>query len=320
MKEKITPTLGITQDILRQLVKRELRKDGAAHHRGDVEKLGFLRADDFTSITPSVLCTRILDLLLQSITTQLAIGELSAASRLTTIFVKTAEPVWKLAGQWMRDGMKVRTTLDMEELDKSEQDTELFVRRRDIDFTNPDFWEEGYVLRCEGDSSWDESQQGTPSLPPLVPDIFANVANEILATGKVVGLLRAIGIEPFVEEESQWSTLSWGLFADIYNSSQHAISDTPSPSLPEDSVDLTEEDATYSSRLAIGSINATLVEYVSPWCKSANAKLNKLLLEDCSMMEHLAAIENFYFMRQGDAMTAFCDQVFLKVRFMMPKF
>jgi gamma-tubulin complex component 5 len=320
MKEEITSTLEITQDILRQLIKRELCKDGATHHRGDVEKLGFLRAKDFSSIPPFVLSTRILDLLLQAINTQLAIGELSAASRLTTIFVKTAEPVWKRAGQWMKDGMKVGATLDMDSGDENELDIELFIRRQEIDFTNPDFWEQGYVLRCEGDDNYDESQLDTPSRPLLVPDIFANVAHEILATGKAVGLLRAIGIEPFVEGESQWSALEWGSFTDIYNGSQHGISEAPSPSRDEDSVDLADNDATYSSRLAMGSLHTTLVEHIFPWCKSANAKLNRLLLEECSMMEHLSAIENFYFMRQGDAMTAFCDQVFSKVRFTMLKF
>jgi gamma-tubulin complex component 5 len=313
MKEKITTTLEITQDILRQLVKRELRKDGATHHRGDVEKLGFLRAKDFSSIPPFVLSKRILDLLLQAINTQLAIGELPTASRLTAIFVKTAEPVWKRAGQWMRDGMKVGATMNMDSGDENEQDVELFIRRQEIDFTNPDFWEQGYVLRGEGDDDCDESQLDAPSRHLLVPDIFANVAHEILATGKVVGLLRAIGIEPFVDGESQWSALNWGSFIDIYNGSQLKFSEAPSPSLDEDTVDPADNDCTYASRLTMGSLNATLVEHISPWCKSANAKLNKLLLEECNMMEHLSAIENFYFMRQGDAMTAFCDRVFSKV-------
>lgn len=312
MKEKITLTLEISQDVLRQLVKQELRKDGKTHHRGDVEKLGFLRAKDFSSIHPSVLSTRLLDRLFHAINTQLAIGELSTASCLINIFVKTVEPLWKLVGQWMRDGVKVGGSQDIDDADKNEQDLELFVQRRDINFTDPDFWENGYTLRCEGDDDWEDSQIVTPSRPLLVPEIFGSISVDILTAGKVVGLLRALGLEPFGEGESQWSSATWGTFSNIYHTSQTESSVSTVSVLDENS-DMLEADMTYASRLVMGLLNATMIEHISPWCRSANQRLNRLLIDDCDMMEHLSAIENFYFMRQGDAMAAFCDRIFTKV-------
>jgi len=166
------------------------------------------------------------------------------------------------------------------------------------------------VLRCEGDEDEDENLDHTPIRVPLVPDIFSNVASEVLTTGKVVGLLREIGIEPFTAGESQ---ISWCTFSDIYDKTLLSTSDASSSPLNDDVKDSIEEDVTYSPRMAIGSLNTTLLEHVSPWCKSANLELNKLLMEDCDMMGHLSAIENFYFMRQGDAMAAFCDRLFAKV-------
>lgn len=312
MKEKVTLALDILQDILRQLVKQELRKDGTTHHRGDVERLGFLRAKNLSSIHPSILSTRLLDLLVHSINTQLAIGEHPTACLLIDIFVKTAEPVWKLAGKWMRDGMRVGGSLEIDDLEQNEQDPELFIQFRDINFTDPDFWEQGYTLRREGEDDWEDNRTASYSRPQLVPNIFATIASDILAAGKVVGLLRAMGIDPLSEEQFQFSATTWGTFSDIYTKSQVEGAEGLEH-LDVESPEILQEDATYGSRIVMGLLNATMTEHILPWCKSPNLKLKKLLLDDCDMMEHFAAFENFYFMRQGDAMTAFCDQIFFKL-------
>jgi gamma-tubulin complex component 5 len=309
LMERLASTPEVIQDILRKLVKQELGKSTRTHHHAALEKMGFLRASAFTSLPPHLLSNRLLDLLLQAVNTQLAIGDLSTASKLTEIFTRTAEPVWSGIERWLRNGIPVSVRPENEENDEEEEmDSELFIRRRHIDLVNPDFWENGYTLRCEGDDDDGEEEDRSMlgSRTSLVPSIFVPIAADILAAGKAVGLLRAIGIASFSDDTNR---LDWMTFSKLYDKCRDSLS---LDSTDQDD-DMSNADDTYGNRLVIDSLGAALFDCVSPWCSAAQESLTRLLLEECEMMEHFAGIENFFLMKRGDAMGAFCDQVFAKV-------
>jgi gamma-tubulin complex component 5 len=309
--EKLASTPEVLQEILRQLVKQELGKSTRTHHHAALEKMGFLRASAFTSLPPHLLSNRLLDLLLQAVNTQLAIGDLATASKLTEIFTRTAEPVWSGIEKWLRNGIPVSVRPENEENDEEEEmDPELFIRRRHIELVNPDFWENGYTLRREGDEDEDEDHSKPGSQRLLVPTIFAPMAADILAAGKAVGLLRAIGIASF---SSAANRLDWMSFSKLYDKCRDSLSMDSTSSSSDDDSDVPNTDSTYGNRLIIDSLGAALFDCVSPWCLAAQESLTRLLLEECEMMEHFAGIENFFLMKRGDAMGAFCDQIFAKV-------
>lgn len=311
LKEQLASTLDVIQDVLRQLVKQELGKGTRTHHQAALEKMGFLRASAFASLPTYLVSSRLLDLLLQAVNIQLAIGDLATASKLTEIFTRTAEPVWSSIERWLRNGIPVSVRLGDEE-NEEEMDPELFIRRRNVDLVDPNFWEQGYRLRFEGENEDDEDEgYSTSSKKPLVPKIFGSMATEVLAAGKAVGLLRAIGVASFADDFDQ---LEWPNFLELYNQTSESLLGDQSPQPDENTDDSPTPDNTYESRRVIDSLNAALLDCILPRCRVAQEKLTGLLLEECSMMEHFSAMENLFLMKRGDAMGAFCDQIFVKVR------
>ncbi|PVF95510.1 hypothetical protein CPB86DRAFT_787976, partial [Serendipita vermifera] len=308
MKEKMTSALGIVQDILLDVVRQEINKDDTTHHRTDVSKVGFLRAKAFTSIPPYIIAKRLLDSLVLSIKTQLAIGELATASKLSEIFVRTAAPVWNGIGQWLRDGMAIGIgeNMDLDDFQEQSQNDELFIEKTDIEFVDPNFWEQGYTLR--------EAADGAGEASPLVPDIFLELGKDILGAGKAVGLLRALGIDPFSEAtESSLFPWKWENFERIFSSAATASSSSSESELAETDGNQLAPDKTYNMRLTIENMQTIIEDRVMKWCQAAHSTLNGLLFEECSLQEHLFSLENMCFMRRGDAMTTFCDNIFMKL-------
>ncbi|CAG8629893.1 11660_t:CDS:2 [Acaulospora colombiana] len=315
MKEKMTSALGIVQEILLDVVRREINKDDATHHRTDVSKVGFLRARAFTSIPPHIVAKRLLDSLVLSIKTQLAIGELATASKLSEIFIHAAAPVWNGIGEWLKDGMTIGIgeNMDLDDSQERSQNNELFIEKRDIEFVDPNFWEQGYTLRGEGEEDregGDDANGGSL----LIPNIFLDLSKDILGAGKAVGLLRGLGIDPFSEEtEPSLHTWQWEGFERVFSSAATASSSSSITPPVATEYDPLTPDETYSMRLTIESMQTIMEDRVMRWCQAAHSALNRLLFEECSLQEHLFSLENMCFMRRGDAMTTFCDNIFMKL-------
>ncbi|KAG8848917.1 hypothetical protein FRB91_010387 [Serendipita sp. 411] len=223
VKSKATATLELLQDILRRLLRSESHHLGDTHHQKDVEKIGFLRAIDFGSIAPHRLSTRLLDFIQDSIDIQLAIGDYHAASKLSELFVATAEPLWKSVGKWVSNGITISLGQGEDEDYFDSLDKELFIRRRSTDFIDPEFWERGYILHTEVESDDDEDEDEEEEkefkqsqITFLVPRIFMAIAEDVLRVGKAVGLLRAIGIEPFHDQEKLSEMRNWCSFSELY--------------------------------------------------------------------------------------------------------
>ncbi|KAF8603465.1 hypothetical protein BDV93DRAFT_606747 [Ceratobasidium sp. AG-I] len=152
-----------------------------------------------------------------------------ASAHLMGVFIATVEPIWGAVGSWVKWGIDVAgDALDLapgaeEHAGGNDltHDREFFVRRRDtLDVASPDFWTAGYVLRTstseedsddEGEVAEAETKDEGPgyggleaSRKALVPNCLMPVAAQVLAAGKAVGLLRAIGV--------------WGELGDGYSS------------------------------------------------------------------------------------------------------
>ncbi|KAG8817533.1 hypothetical protein FRC18_000463 [Serendipita sp. 400] len=319
VKSKATATLELLQDILRRLLRSESHHLGDTHHQKDVEMIGFLRAIDFGPIAPHRLSTRLLDFIQDSIDTQLAIGDYHAASKLSELFVATAEPLWKSVGKWMSNGITISLGQGEDEDYFDSLDKELFIRRRSTDFIDPEFWERGYILHTEveSDDDEDEDEEEEKELKQsqitfLVPRIFMAIAEDVLRVGKAVGLLRAIGIEPFHDQEKLSEMRNWCSFSELYQRCETIASISPSTESTED-VPTPYSDQILHLRIVFDTLPSYLLTYLQPWCLAGQGKLNTLLFDDCAMMEHLNSIEGLYFMRRGDAMGIFCDKVFAKL-------
>ncbi|KAG9119477.1 hypothetical protein FRC07_005486 [Ceratobasidium sp. 392] len=321
----------------------------------------------------------------------------AGSTHLMTVFVATAEPLWASVGTWVKWGIDVaRDALDLgteDTLDGNDltNDREFFVRRREgVDVASPDFWTSGYVLRTSISDDDDEDEgkgwlavvlasshgggvgsrsrglldprSGTlhgMEEPPkaLVPDCLLPIAGQVLAAGKAVGLLRAIGVwgETAEEYESIGSDNGqndedegWPSFADtlkeaeasgilditfetgpLEDLSRYNLDDTIVPDssfLANQSLDsnVSPEQGDYpispnlASEVLLNDLPHILADKVSPRCQIAAFRLNRVLIEECDLWGHLGVMEDLCFMRRGDVMTHFCDVLFARIEMQKP--
>jgi gamma-tubulin complex component 5 len=68
-----------------------------------------------------------------------------------------------------------------------------------------------------------------------------------------------------------------------------------------------------ASEVLLNDLPHILADRVATRCQIAAFRLNRVLIEDCELWRHLYAMEDLCFMRRGDIMTHFCDNLFAKV-------
>ncbi len=265
-----------------------------------------IHATDFTFYLPSILSTLILDGLLAAIHEQLSMGETATSQELLSIFTRTAQPVWSSIGRWLRDGMDA---VEGEEIHGSPmQDEELFIEKGDVPLGSPDFWDEGYRLR----SVAEDTDHSTPAQQwDAVPAVFQVIAQHVLAAGKEVGLLRAMGLDTpasFRMQEHEWLS-----FKRLYARSE----ENASKEVELATLTLAGErqilDATAGMRWASDAMVATVQDYAMSVCREAHSQLIRVLKEDCELSRHLSGMQGLFLMRRGDIMSEWCDGVFAKV-------
>ncbi|CUA77915.1 hypothetical protein RSOLAG22IIIB_06868 [Rhizoctonia solani] len=187
----------------------------------------------------------------------------------------------------------------------------------------------------------------------LVPSCLIPVAARVLAAGKAVGLLRGIGVWGAIggeydseneEGQDDDNDDDWPSFADILKSSggvtlaegsfeigsledlgRFNLDDTILPdssfsinelSSPTDAVSGNDKyplAPNLASEVLLNDLPHILADQVAPRCQIASFRLNRVLVEDCELWRHLHAMEDLCFMRRGDIMTHFCDNLFAKI-------
>jgi len=242
-------------------------------------------------VPPASVTAFLLDNLFQATQEHLSMGDHVTSNALMRAFAKTAEPVWSMAGLWLKNGIPVRDPSGFRGSYEDESlDREFFIEDNELPLLDPDFWREGYTLR---DSIAEEDGSRT------VPVFLAHVVEHVLGSGKAVGLLRTLGIQPVFNDNHVWLS-DWRSFTTLLaeEAQRH----------PES---ITRKDAIFS--VSTDTLSRIVFDELVPHCQVVAAQLAKVLVDECSLWKHLSTIENLFLMRKGDVMTHFADVLFSKV-------
>ena len=264
----------------------------------------------------STITALLLDALLTTAQEHVSMGDAVTARALVRVFGTSTEPLWAMMHKWMQDGMPVRDgVLGM--LPQSGQSQsplsilqdEFFIEDNEMLMVDPDFWASGFALRDGQQASTDDAE--VDARPTSVPVFLVHVAELVLATGKVTGLLRALGISALFEGEQEvdgavtrpWLA-DWRTFSSLLQEPQvHEFANGTG-------------DIIVSAEAAVASsenLSRIVYDELCPYSQVAHEAMTKVLVEDCDLWMHLHAIEDLFLMRRGDAMSHFVDILFNRV-------
>lgn len=216
------------------------------------------------------------------------------SQKLVRLFIRSAEPVWSMVGDWLQKGMPCpRALLDpasaTSEEDERVLDPEFWLLRDwDVSWADEDFWEAGYVVRGENagreyPDEWDDqpAEQDRGGGWPAWLDA-PGVKDAIIEAGKARGLLK--GLKGVREIATEWPTLAQVLSAAF--------------------------DQVSSSEVDMADV---LDAELRPICVSATSALRRALDEDCFLVEHLDAIEGLMYVRNAPLMDEWSDWLLQQV-------
>lgn len=266
--------LGILHRLVGYICQSRLRLDQAVWNMPNM----------LTQLPSAVICSLLLDLLLQAVEDQWYMGNTLASDSLATVFAKTSEPIWSMTGKWLKDGMPVRNVWDSAD-DIQALDEEFFIEDNELPLMDPDLWADGYVLRSPVVLEDGGRKQFA------VPVFFGTVVDHVLGAGKAVGLLRAMGVHFFAENATgeHHPLLDWRTFTRLFQSSATSLRDS-------------------------GSLSDLVSDELSSYCLAVGLRLSRVLTEECELLRHLAAVEGLYLMTKGDVISNFTDVLFAKVQ------
>lgn len=278
VRDTFSGTFDVVLDILHRLVEYICQ----SHNRLDQAVWNLPNMP--TQLPSAVVSALLLDLLLHAVEEQWSMGNIAASNSLATVFAKTSEPIWRMIGKWLKDGMPVRNVWDSLD-DTQALDEEFFIEDNELPLMDPDLWADGYVLRSPVVLEDGKRKQFA------VPAFLGPVVDHVLGAGKAVGLLRMMDIHFFSENvmEEQRPLLETKTFAQVFESSAASLRDSE-------------------------SLSHVVLEELSAYCLAAGLRLSRVLTEECELSRHLAAVEGLYLMTRGDVISNFTDVLFAKVR------
>lgn len=240
--------------------------------------------------TPSTL----LNFLAEAIDHAYLISDPSSAARVRALFIKTAEPLWSLTGQWLTRGI----------MDTS-RSNEFFVRRNAKVLENDaEYFASGFEL-VQGE----------------LPEFLEETAQGILEAGKCRHLLERMGEEP--------GAVQWPSFLEVVEGPQLAVgahvamrfgkTETvrqalfsppahPTTVVPPTLAVLPSHQGFTSTLL--GSLETLCLPLVA----ETHRELHRVIMDDCNFTYHLRAIQGIFLMREGGDVGAFVTSLFEKVR------
>lgn len=268
-----------TFDVLLNLLHHVVAYICQSHDRLDLAVWNMVNMP--TRIPPSVVSSLLLDLLLQATEEQAAMGNAQTSLSLSVVFARTVEPMWEMVGKWLIDGMPIRTPWDF--ADAQTLDEEFFIEDNELQIMDPDFWSDGYVLRKPA------TLEGHQKSQSAIPIFLERAVDQILSGGKAVGLLRTMGTHLSAEHASELSTLlRWSSFAALVEANSMISRDCQ-------------------------SLSRLISDEISAYCSAVGMRLSRVLIENCDLPWHVAAIHGLFLMTRGDDITNFTDILFAKV-------
>ncbi|KAF8638546.1 hypothetical protein AX17_002089 [Amanita inopinata Kibby_2008] len=268
---------------------------------------------------PSVIMATLMDTLFSRAQEHIERGEdtdMLTGSVLMRVFVRAAEPVWSMIGDWLGDGMGLGLGTGVQ--DEGQLDDEFFIESSGLGIgimgmglLDPDFWKEGYSLRHNagisvGENAEREREATMIREAKVVPLFLEHVADPVLSAGKAVGLLRALGTSQPTDSQVHWSP-----FSSLVSSVDPGIA-----SEQDNSLYRRQTEKLFA--VSVDTLSRLIYDNLTPRCHAAGALLAKVLVEECSLWDHLRAMEDLYFMRRGDAMSHFTDLIFSKMDAQQP--
>jgi len=312
LEKSVRDEFGATFDTLKKTLEGVIQKASASRKyqvhftKSSVTGPSAMPIWDLTevqnNVPPAAVTTYLLNALLYAVREQDLMGETTISATLMRVFSKSVEPVWLMIGAWIRDGMPIHDSSSLgapavHEGDggngRGGIDDEFFIEDNEMPLLDPDFWADGCTLRNDGSGA---SQ--------VLPVFIEHVAQDVLSTGKAVGLLRALGGDPQPEDLGDTdaalaaASVGWKRFEAI-------IREYGSSGGKDEENTILPTSAEVLSRI--------VHEDLHPRYISAQQGLMKVLREDCELEYHLNVMEDCYFMRRGDVMNHFLDSLFAKM-------
>lgn len=257
----------------------------------------------------------LLDQLLAYSHSHASMGDNKTALSLMKVFTYAITPLWCSLHLWLKNGVPAAGPLDdrYSSMGGMIRDSEFFIEINDGFLTSADSWHDACALRSVPDTDDDG-----------VPEFLRPIGPQLLSAGKAVGLLRALGTEDFFYDcgddgmLSEWLA-NWvevqTLFSDrpLKEVSSVQLENT----LPQ-STDPPQPTALNPDGERRGfwaeEVSTRAAHYLLPLCHSVQARLNRVVIEESLLWDHLRVIEDVYLMRRGDIMADFCDILYGRVR------
>ena len=290
IRDEFETSLEVLLEVVQTVFELQSTNDPNSFDRGSTRR------------PPATLTALLLDTLFIGVQQHMERRDTVTSDALMRVFVQTAEPVWGMVGKWLRDGMGLGLSVGsggnfgM----ASELDDEFFIESSGVagmmalGLLDPEFWNGGYALR-EGVAPMGDSVSRFSPRRKAIPLFLEHVAELVLGTGKAAGLIRALRGPPLANGFNNWRT-----FADLVSSETH------------DSDGVKQKNAGLFS-VSIDTLSRLIYDGLLAHCQVTGAVLVKLLVDDCQLLWHMEAIEGFFLMRKGDAMSHFIDILLTKV-------
>ncbi|KAI1796107.1 Spc98 family-domain-containing protein [Ganoderma leucocontextum] len=313
IRDNFSTSFPVILDIVRTVVRRSQR----LHAKDETPEIWTL-PDLPQRASPSTITAILLDALLVAAQDHVSMGDSVTSCAIVRVFTASAEPVWSMIYRWMRDGMPVRdgqlgalahtTQAQVHHSPLRVLQDEFFVEDNEMLMLDPDFWADGFALRDGHQGSDGADVEGRPT---SVPVFLVHVAGLVLATGRVTGLLRVLGISSLFDGEpledgtttKPWMA-GWRSFKTLLERPQvHKL------------VDGAGEVTGSSEGTVASSENLSRIVYdeLLPYSEVAHEALRRVLVDECELWAHLNTMEDLFLMRRGDAMSHFVDILFTRM-------
>ncbi|KAI0053720.1 hypothetical protein FA95DRAFT_1508286 [Auriscalpium vulgare] len=273
LRDTFADTFDALLDIARLVLQRTSRTQ-------DLDVEVWTLAELPAKSPPSVVTALLLDSLLTAAQDHLLNGDIVTSDALMQVFMVTAEPVWFMIGQWLKDGMPIQDLAERRSgSGLAHLDDEFFIEDNELVLLDPDFWKEGYALR-DGSTIEENASKA-------VPLFLEPIASYILSAGKANGLLRAMDINVDPDKAFHWPTFR-GLLENPTGDRRRLLS-------------------------LVDDLSGFVFDNLLLRCQQTQGQLAHVVVDECDLWPHLTAIENVFLMRRGDVMARFSETLFAKM-------